>query len=199
MVPGYCSPSVKMRLLSPQDYARHHKLSTKHPQFSGNADWMHMELAGDGNDMIFANMDPNARLPFVFGEAAHANGATKSLETRCHCHVTSIFDVTNINLTPAQRFLKLDHDRMGHISMQSIQRLYQPAGEDSPDFDGVSTSKKPCIVAKDPAQLRCSPPRCEACLCARARKRPTNAKHSKPDPQNTDVIRAEDLRVGGPI
>ena len=98
-----------------------------------------MELAWDGNDVAMAYMDAGARLPFLFGEAAHATGAAKVSEAKCHCHVTSIFDVTNVNLTPAQRFLKLDHDRMGHISMQSIQCLCQPSDSDSPDFDGVST------------------------------------------------------------
>ena len=121
------------------------------------------------------------------------------METKCHCNVTSIFDITNVNLTAAQRLLKLDHDRLGHINMQSVQRLYQPAEKDSPDFDGVSTSSESCLVAKDPAQLRCELPRCEACLCARARKRPTGAKHSKPDPEHTDVIREGDLKPGDQV
>ena len=31
MVPGYYSPAVKMRLLSPQDYAKYHHMDTMNP------------------------------------------------------------------------------------------------------------------------------------------------------------------------
>ena len=105
-----------------------------------------MELARDGDDVAMAHIDSDACLPFLFGEVTHATGTAKVSEAKCHGHVTSIFDVTNINLTRAQQFLKLDHDHMGHILMQSIQQLCQPLELDSPDFDGVSTSGKPCIV-----------------------------------------------------
>ena len=33
MVPGYFSPSIKMRILSPQDYCRYHDMDSKTPQF----------------------------------------------------------------------------------------------------------------------------------------------------------------------
>ena len=117
-------------------------------------------------------------------------------EVRCHCHVASLFDPRNFNLTTAQKNLKLDHDRLGHLSMQAIQRLYQPAEADKSDFDGVSVSSKPCIVAKDSAQLRCKPPVCEACQVAKARRRPTGATKVAPVPDVVDGIRAEDMNPG---
>jgi hypothetical protein len=41
----------------------------------------------------------------------------------------------NQNLTKAQKELLLDHQRLGHINMQTIQRLYQDR-EVVCEFDG---------------------------------------------------------------
>ena len=196
MVPGYYSPTVKLRLLSPQDYCRYHKMPIDVPQYSGNAGWMTMNIKHDSKAtcMVAAPIDMHSRLPFLLGELGHHDVKDRK-ETRCHCHVASIFDVRNVNLTEAQKRLKLDHDRLGHLSMQAIQRLYQPDEADKPDFDGVSVSSNPCLVAKDSAQLRCTPPVCEACQVAKARRRPTGATKVSPVPDVVDGIRAEDVKL----
>ena len=197
LVPGYFSPTVQLRLLSPQDYCRYHHLSNNEPHYSGNSDWMHMHVkdAADKLQEVVAVIDGGGRLPILVGELGHQD--MKHLkEARCHCHVASLFDPRNFNLTVAQKNLKLDHDRLGHLSMQAIQRLCQPAEADKPDFDGVPVSSKPCIVAKDPSQLRCKPPICEACQVAKARRRPTGATKVAPVPDVVDGIRAEDLKPG---
>ena len=162
-----------MRLLSPQDYAKYHHLSTEQHQFAGNAEWMYINLAPSTPvdeqqpDVAMAIIDPASRLPFLHVEPAH-HDVRHGKETKCHCHVSSIYDIKNINLTSAQRNLKLDHDRLGHISMQAVQRLYQPAEPAMLDFDGFTTSSESCLIAKEPAQLRCDLPCCEACQCAKA-------------------------------
>jgi hypothetical protein len=117
-------------------------------------------------------------------------------ETRCHCHVTSIYDVRNKNLSGPRKQLKLDHDRLGHISMQLIQKLCQPSDPSTPDFDGEPSVSRPCLLAKDPAQIGANPPVCEACQVAKARARPTGAKKVSPVPDVVDGIRAEDLKPG---
>ena len=91
-------------------------------------------------------------------------------EARCFCNLTSVFDVRNLNLSAAQKPLKLDHDRLGHLSMKMIQKLYQPEDLPSQDFDGLPLSSYPCLLAKDSAQIRCAAPMCEACKLARARR-----------------------------
>ena len=144
---------------------------------------------------MLCHHDPQTRLPFLLAELGHHDISNKK-ETRCHCHVTSIFNVRNNNLSHAQKLLKLDHDRLGHLSMQLIQKLYQPEDLSSPDFDGVTTSSQPCLIAKDASQLRCKPPMCKACEVARARKRPTGATKISPVPEVIDGIRAEDLKPG---
>ena len=197
LVPGYYSPTIAMRLLSPQDYARYHHMNVDEDQYRGNSMRMTMDVAisDDKTAELLANIDPQTRLPFVLGELGH-HDVVDGKETKCHCNVTSIYDTRNINLSRAQKALKLDHDRLGHLSMQMIQRLYQPADHDSPDFDGHPTSGNPCLVAKDAAQIKCKTPVCEACEVARARKRPTGATKVTPVAEVVDGIRAEDLKPG---
>ena len=203
LVPGYYSPTVQLRLLSPQDYARYHHFDTSGHSYAGNANWMTMQLQKEEcdskskkHDLIHANIDPSSRLPFVLGELGH-HDIKNGKDAKCHCNITSIYDVRNINLTDAQKKLKLDHDRLGHLSMQAIQGLYQPVDSEIKDFDGQSTSGgMPCLLAKDPAQLRCTVPVCEACQIAKARRRPSGATTKKENPETKDTIRAEDLTPG---
>ena len=105
----------------------------------------------------------------------------------------------NINLTSAQCNLKLDHDRLSHILMAAVLRLYQPAKKDTKDFDGVNISSDPCLLAKEPAQLRCNLPCCEACQCAQACKKSTGSKTTKVKEEKVDMICADDLKPGEQI
>ena len=139
--------------------------------------WLELNVAEvepSSKQRVYANIEPSSRLPMILAELGHHERTkTGDLQT-CSCCVLSpsIFDPRNFNLSAAQKKLKLDHDRLGHLSMQAIQRLYQPADTDSPDFDGHSVSGVPCLLAKDPVQLCCDLPMCEACQLAKARRRP---------------------------
>ena len=205
-VPGYYSPTVEMRLLSPQDYCRYHHFDPSVEHYRGSSDWMSLDIktSADGEPLatavIHAHIDPSARLPFIHAELGH-HDVVNGKESRCHCNVamnpvSTIYDVRNFNLSDAQKKLKLDHDRLGHLSFKMIQRLYQPEDLSSPDFDGHTTFSGPCLLAKDVSQLRCQPPLCEACEIARARRRPTGAATKIPNPDVIDGIRAEDLKPG---
>eukprot|EP00977_Amphora_coffeiformis_P022689 scaffold11272_cov158-Amphora_coffeaeformis.AAC.1 len=158
-----------------------------------------VKCSDDENDFsietVLAHIAPDSRLPFLCAERGH-HEVNESKETRCHCHVTSVYDVRNTNLSAAQKRLKLDHNRLGHLSMQLIQKLYQPEDQSMPDFDGHPTSGLPCLLARDSAQLKCAIPLCEACELARARKRPTGATTKTPVPETVDSIRADDLEPG---
>ena len=147
---------------------------------------------------MVAHIDPGSPLPVFHAELGH-HEILNGKEARCFCNMTSVFDVRNLNLSAAQKQLKLDHDRLGHLSMKMIQKLYQPEDLSSPDFDGHPTSSDPCLLAKDSAQLRCATPMCEACELARARRRPTGATKTTPRPEVIDSIRAGDLKPGNCI
>ena len=201
MVPGYYSPMVQMRLLSPQDYCRYHKLDPSKPQYEGSSHWMKMQVKTSKAKeeivtvSVSTHIDEQLRLPLLLADQGH-HEMIGTKETRCHCNISSIYDIRNTNLSAAQKQLKLDHDRLGHLSMRLIQKLYQPEDLSSMDFDGHPVSGNPCLLAKDSAQLRCQPPLCEACEVARARKRPTGATTKTPNMDVIDGIRAEDLNPG---
>jgi hypothetical protein len=80
--------------------------------------------------------------------------------------------------------------------MADVQRTYQPAEKETPDFDGHPTTGEPCLVAKDAAQVSCAHPMCEACQLAKARRRRTGAKHTKDVPEVADILRSGDLSPG---
>ena len=106
VVPGYYCPTVEMRLFSPQDYARYHKMDETKAQYFGTGTWMMMELFNEASPsdevFILSNIDPSTRLPFILAENGH-HDVKNGKETRCHCCVTSIFDIRNHNLSQAQK------------------------------------------------------------------------------------------------
>ena len=190
-----------MRLLSPQDYCRYYDLPTDETQYRGTSSWMSMDIKCSyekGNQEtkeVVAHISTRDRLPFLLAEPHHLK-VKDGKSYKCSCHFTSIYNVRNKNLSAAQKRLKLDHDRLGHLSMQLIQKLYQPQEKSMPDFDGHPTSGLPCLLAKDSAQISFDIPLCEACEVARARRRPTGATTKKPVEETVDSIRADDLNPG---
>jgi hypothetical protein len=54
----------------------------------------------------------------------------------------------NQNLTKAQKELLLDHHRLGHINMQTIQQLYQDR-EVVCEFDGCENRRGACLTPKN--------------------------------------------------
>ena len=45
LVPGYYSPTIKMRLLSPQNYCHYHNLNPSKAQHYGSLDWISLTSA----------------------------------------------------------------------------------------------------------------------------------------------------------
>jgi len=208
-VPGYFVPNVEMRLLSPQDYVRFHRISVPgESSFAGNAELMVMTVLKPDNTLasISAMMDFQSRLPFLSVELTRHNREPTTCSCKGdHAHTTScvlantvsdnIYDDRNSNLSQAQKLLKLDHDRLGHVSFRRLQAMYQ-CQKRLVHFDGTSTSESPCLLAPDKRQILCSAPLCATCQYARARRRTAGTKHSKPDLTTTDVLRADDLSPG---
>ena len=87
------------------------------------------------------------------------------------CVSQNVYDERNKNLSEAQRHLKLDHDRLGHVGFQQLQHLCAQECQ-LPEFNGVHSSTKPCLVAKDPKQITCQLPVCATFIAAWMRKLP---------------------------
>ena len=215
-VPGYFVPNVDMRLMSPQDYVRYHDLSTPgEMNYYGNGESMMMNVLrtdssgfpirdtkfSPSQTTINAWIDARSRLPFF--TADHPTTIkppefekSKTCHHSAHAHVSqNVYDPRNTNLSHAQKLLKLDHDRLGHIGFKKLQTMYLDR-EKHLGFDGSSTSRPPLLVAQDRAQFRCTRPVCATCLVAKQRRRPNDSKHTTEDPEAKDSIRAEDLNPG---
>ena len=146
-VPACYVPTVKMRLLSPQDYSRYNEIEIKHT-YSSNADFMQLQIATPDHlsgkqtstVMVHANICMGACLPFLAG-LCHIPPSPKEqfkpckFTTRLQLALTSvqsicisqnIYDEHNLNLSEAQRSLKLDHDCFGHIGFQCLQHFVCP-------------------------------------------------------------------------
>ena len=211
-VPAYYVPTVDMRLLSPQDYSRYHRLQGE-VTYHGNADTMYMSVktSQDALDKdvttVFAHMCLGSNLPFLSActyIAPPTIDATKPFSVRPQVSTASamisqsVYDERNVNLTKAQQALKLDHDRLGHVGFRRLQNLYR-LERTRVEFDGATVVDPPCLVAQHKSMLSCAPPICATCQAARMRRRPHGAKHSQPDPEHTDVLRSSDLKPGDQI
>ena len=112
------------------------------------------------------------------------------------CHlVSNIYDECNVNLKPAQKDLKQDHDRLGHIGFQHLQALYQ-CQKDIPHFDGTIKKNSPVLIAQDKGQINCLPPICATCQVARMCRHAVGSKQTRPNPDKTDTICDGDLKPG---
>ena len=219
-VPAYCIPTVKMCLLSPQNYTQYHAIDIEHA-YSGNANFMQLQIAMPAHQpgkqtstvMVHANICMGARLPFLAG-SCHLPTSSKEHFKTCDsttqmqrtstsasshpqsvCVSQNIYDTRNKNLSDAQWNLKLDHNRLGHVGFQRLQHLCAQERQ-LPEFDGVPSVTKPCLTAKDPKQITCPAPVCATCMAACMRKHPHGAKHSKPDPDLENILHSGDLKPG---
>lgn len=197
--PGFLVPDSNMRLLSPQDYARYHKLPTDTDQFGGNSSRIWMSLH-QSKARWQCNVDPRSNLPIGLG------CIPQDVNTSCGCHscfscfqanADNVLQSSNQNLTQVEKEILLDHQRLGHINMDYLQALYRPRqDEDQPsnvDHDVAAQDCTPCIVRKSKAMSSCTPPKCLACALAKAKRRPTGASHKKDDAEKGGILRDSDL------
>ena len=222
-VPAYCVPVVDMQLLSPQNHTQYHEIDVEHA-YSGNADFMQPQIAmpehwpGEQTSTmrVHANICMGAHLLFLAGSCHLPPTAKEGFETcdstaqlqhaltsvlshpQSVCVSQNIHDARTKNLSEAQWSFKLDHNCLGHVGFQRLQHLHTQEGQ-LPEFDGVASPTKPCLMAKDPKQITCPAPVCATCVAARMCKCLHGAKHSKPDPDLENILYSGDLKPGSVI
>ena len=222
-MPMFLVPNCKQRLMSPQDYAAFHgfdrSFDTK--AYGGNSAFFSIHLQDD-NGVFTVNIDSASNIPIAMMEplsisrrpsvktalahAAHlqaqvpiSSDASENDTTNKHHDATAALDILdeeNENLTQAQKTLLLDHQRLGHINMPHLQTLYKNHRVDC-DFDGCSKDVgTACLPARHRSVSTCSIPLCFACRQAKAKKRPTSAKHNKDVPSRQGVLSRDKLKPG---
>ena len=191
--------------------------------YTGNADFMQLQIATPDHQpgkhscavTVHANICMGAHLPFLSG-SPHIPKSSKGCrpcKTSKQLHHTlmpiksssssvcisqNIYDKHNRNLSEVQPRLKLDYDCLGHMGFQRLQHLYTLERQ-LPEFDGVHSSTKPCLVAKDHKQITFQLPVCATCVAARMHTQPHGAKHSQPDAKLENSLRSGNLKPGSII
>ena len=205
-VPCYYAPDIQLRLFSPQDYARYHKQSSASATMLGSHSWFgftHVTSSQDKPAIVVSGVEMSSRLFFFYAqvpeqEKNQAQTATVSKPgSAVECHVSqNVHDVRNVNLSPAQKALLLDHQRLGHFRFPLIQALYQEYEDTTPAFLEPQTPCTQHLIPRTLSQLTCDVPICATCQVAKARRRTTHSKRSKPNPEKTNLLRAEDVNPG---
>lgn len=222
--PAFLMPASNQRLLSPQQYAQFHSLSTDCSALLGpgnlyggnrNSFWF---LHENKTNVISIPIHPTGNLPVLLGHESQADSTLAADPCSCHScsscctstpgrlpgsahgYTASVLDPTNLNLTSSQKQLLLEHHRLGHLSFPHLQELYRETSVER-DFDGCSSgpSSSPdtaCLPNRSPSLSSCSPPLCLACQASKARCRPSGSKHSRPDPHTTGSLSFDVSRPG---
>ncbi len=94
----------------------------------------------------------------------------------------------NLNMTPAQRELKLIHDRLGHFNFQWIQRLTRVREGDK--------ASVPIIPTRYEKTSSCEPPVCAACQYGKAKRRAIETEKQSKIPSRDGVLKAGILQPG---
>ena len=206
-VPAYYCPDIQLRLFSPQDYSRYHHMSEDEPTMMGNHAWFalyHQCWEEEDPVIVRAIREPESNLFFFYAEnhvpLPDASGQPTSTQTPCkQCNVTvNVHDPQNFNLSPAQKLLLLDHQRLGHFRFPLIRELYQAPQDNTPFFidPGQKADRKPCLLMRDKHQLTCQIPMCATCAIAKARRRAPKAKKTQENPDFVNKLREHDLQPG---
>jgi hypothetical protein len=192
-MPGFLVPGSNLRLISPQDYARHHRLPVTNDNFGGCSTSMWL-LHADGTHRVRANMEPSSNLPFLIGRPSKSPS-----ESSCGCHATAVHSPLNINLSSAQKALLLDHERLGHLSFRRVQQLYRPSSC-SVRSEVSSTLCDPCFNGRPSGCSSCDPPLCLACSISKAKRRSRPGKTgASTDPSVSGSLRTSDFLPGDRI
>ena len=204
-VPAYYCPEVQLRLFSPQDYARYHKMTDRFPTMNGTHAWFsvsHKDSTTHKRLEVMAGVEPQSQLFFFYAEnrlsPERSDEALDSHDPSCphHTHAAhsaAVHNPKNHNLSTAQKAVLLDHQRLGHYRMQLIQSLYKPPPDDSPLFLDDPEPCRPVLQPSSPKQLGCTAPMCATCQFAKARKRPNKHRLTQDQPP---VLQVGNLEPG---
>ena len=222
-VPMFYVPQSKQRLFSPQDYSNYHKLPNHKDTYGGNGSFFWFKLEQNKGKVV-TPIDYDTNIPIALmthiapaqdqdnKNCSHAAIASDASENGEHehnndnqdssagcCNLNSsihTLDEDNENLTPAQKELLLDHQRLGHINMSHLKTLYKDH-KVTCEFDGCTQDDEPaCLPSRHQAITTCSAPLCFACQQAKAHKRPTGVKHNSDVSTRSGILSRDKLYPG---
>jgi hypothetical protein len=207
-VPAYYIPDSDIHLMSPQSYGQFHGWNSRvDDNLGGNNFRMWLLLNVEDSTAVSKLEIPIS----TFDNLPHFRATPPSCERispeapacenkhcpNCQVHAFNmeVLSNENQNLTKPHKELLLDHQRLGHINMQTIKRLYQDR-EVVCEFDGCENQRGTCLTPRHLGCASCLIPKCFACQAAKMWRRPTGATHKKSDPERKDILSANSLSPG---
>ena len=219
--PANLCQAAGTRLCSPQVCADYLNLDRRYPSFESNHVFASLQTSSK-TDRLTVPIDHETNLPIVKVKHHRPEKHTRKRPSHCRCGSTrwcrcvsaesmsvpsqtisqmlnahpipDLMTDENRNLSKAQRQLLLDHQRMGHIGMRHVQRLYSPLGSGAPTTHNENGDS--CLLPRFQSSTSCEIPKCEACLLAKARRRPTRATTKVPNKQSRPIPPTTDLKPG---
>ena len=206
--PANLCKAAGTRLCSPQINAAYLRQDQRFPTFVSNQSFASIMIDKESERRITVPIDYSSNLPIVrvkhIKQQTQATAQHRPVDCccgfnqwcRCPLETTSVttkqltlhqflaehdenpLDETNRNLSRPQKQLLLDHQRLGHIHMRRIQRLYRDNSNSDPSDETLS-----CLPSTFKSSGSCDAPQCLACLYAKARRRPTQSKANVPHSQ----------------
>ncbi|KAL7565610.1 hypothetical protein ACA910_018972 [Epithemia clementina (nom. ined.)] len=207
-----------VRLSSPQTNARYLNKDHRFETFQSNHVFASIEIDKHGNRLTVPvdhrtnlpivkaiQLSPENKQPA--GIAKRSVDCSCSINEWCRCSLQAkplnapptiqsfnqlynshLLSERNKNLSGPQRQLLLDHQRLGHLGMRQLQRLYNPQEPeletDFANFEASTSScGQPCLQPKFRTSSSCEPPLCEACMYGGNRRRPIQSKIKNDHPK----------------
>jgi hypothetical protein len=99
---------------------------------------------------------------------------------------------SNINLTPLEKVLLLDHQRFGHVSFKRLQLMYKLSG-----LRSESPALGPYLPNRPERIASISPPMCLSCNLAKAKQRSRPGKKHTSDPTDGPNLRSDTTLLPG--
>jgi hypothetical protein len=200
-VPGFYVPGFSVRLLSPQDYVRHHRMDTSQDHYGGNSKefWMRLQ---DDNSLVRAPIVSGSKLPIMVARfvpsSCGCSNTTDSFLSSFHSDI-SVFDLQNQNISTTQKHLLLNHCRLGHLSFQHLQSRYRHSLMTHGSFIEGEQVPQPCLRHKTPGISSCTIPGCKACYLSKAKRRRIPGKRTTLDLLSAGALKRDDIMPGARI
>eukprot|EP00957_Ditylum_brightwellii_P018476 1389682-Ditylum_brightwellii.AAC.1 len=107
---------------------------------------------------------------------------------------TPLLDVSNSNLSNAQKELLTWHNTLGHIGFAWLQELMSPY-----KFDGNDALQPAILQTKQQTTRSCTAPRCNSCLIANGQCCSPTGSHSYHDPASEGVLKIGNVTPGNKV
>ena len=219
--PANLCTAAGTRLCPPQIVSKYNQLDQREAQYFGNHQFFSMYVNSHNKDKVTIPIDSRINLPLLKAKKVPVSHQSNR-STTCTCTDTywcrccidtsqtisasarfdqlykvSLSEESNRNLSGPQRHILLDHERLGHVHMDLLRRLYSPHRSTcDTNTKNESCVCTPCLTPNFKSLVSCELPQCCACNLAKARKQPTGSTTTTESPHGHHLNDSPHLQPG---